>query len=300
MRIAVTTPTGHVGRAVTDFLLGSGDGVRVKLLCRRAKDLSDFINRGVELAVGSLEDADYLIRATRDVDALFWVTPPGYGSDNLRAYQNRMGRSAAEAVHTNKISRVINLSSIGADLESGAGPISGLGDVEKMLNRAATNITHLRPGFFFENLLWQQDSIRQWGRFSTTLSGTRSYPMIATCDIGRVAADRLMSESWNGQNVHELHGPANLSFNDVAGILSKVLNRKVVYVQSSRDEIRRHLIESSISESAADALLEMYDAVESGKIRTLQPRTRLTTTTTTLTTFAHNVLLPLMAEPVTR
>jgi uncharacterized protein YbjT (DUF2867 family) len=298
MRIAVTTPTGHVGRAVVNFLLDSGDDMRVKLLSRRAKDLSEFINRGVELAIGSQDDADYLIRATRDIDVLFWVTPPGYGSDNLRAYQNRLGRAAAEAVGANRIGRVVNLSSIGADLDSGAGPISGLGDIEKLLNRAAMNVTHLRPGFFFENLLWQQESIRRWGRISTTLSGPRSYPMIATRDIGRAAADRLMSEGWSGQNVHELHGPADLSFNDVAGILSKVLNRKIVYVQSSREEIRRHLIESSISENAADAVLEMYDAVESGKIRTLQPRSRLTTTTTTLETFARNVLLPLMAEPV--
>jgi uncharacterized protein YbjT (DUF2867 family) len=298
MKIAVTTPTGHVGRAVMDFLLDSGDGVRVKMLCRRAKDLSEFVDRGAELALGSQDDADYLIRATRDIDALFWVTPPGYGSDNLRAYQNRLGRAAAETVRTNRIGRVVNLSSIGAELESGAGPISGLGDVEKMLNRAATHITHLRPGFFFENLLWQQDSLRRWGRFSITLSGARAYPMIDTRDVGRAAADRLMSESWTGQNVQELHGPADLSFNDVAGILSRVLNRKIVYVQGHREEVRRHLIESSMSENAADALLEMYDAVESGKIHTLQPRSRLTTTTTTLETFARNVLLPLMAESV--
>jgi uncharacterized protein YbjT (DUF2867 family) len=298
MKIAVTTPSGHVGRAVTEFLLDSGDEIKVKLLCRRAKDLSGYIDRGAELAVGSQDDAEYLIRATRDVDALFWVTPPGYGSDNLRAYQNRLGKAAAAAVRANWITRVVNLSSIGADVESGAGPISGLGDVEKQFNDAAGNITHLRPGFFFENLLWQQDSIRQWGRISTTLSGSRIYPMLATRDIGRVAAERLISEGWSGHNIHELHGPADLSFSDVASILSKVLNRKIVYIQSSRDEVHRFLTDNGISENVADSLLEMYNAIESGKIRPLQPRSRLSTTTTTLETFAHNVLLPLFAAPV--
>ena len=106
---------------------------------------------------------DFLVRATRDVDALLWVTPPGYGSDDLRTFQNRLGQAAATAIRTNWIPRVVNLSSIGAQWGSGVGPINGLHDVEGLLDEVTTNVIHLRPGFFFENLLWQQDSIRKWG-----------------------------------------------------------------------------------------------------------------------------------------
>jgi hypothetical protein len=59
---------------------------------------------------------------------------------------------------------VVNLSSIGAYLDSGAGPISGLHDVELLLSEACDNITHFRPGFFFENLLMQFDAIHKWKR----------------------------------------------------------------------------------------------------------------------------------------
>jgi len=195
---------------------------------------------------------------------------------------------------------VVNLSSVGAHLDSGAGPISGLHDVEEILNDAADNMTHLRPGFFFENLIWQQDSMRQWGRISLPISGSRRYPMIASRDIGHVAAMRLASGDWSGRTVQELHGPADLSFDDVAGILSQILGRHIVYVQCSPQEMHQTLIETGMSENAADSLLEMYDAVETGKLHTIQPRSTQTNTPTTLAMFAQYILEPMFAQPVGR
>ena len=249
------------------------------------------------MGIGSQDDADYLVRETEDVEALFWVTPPGYGSDNLRAFQNRLGKAAATAIRTNRIPRVVNLSSIGADLESGAGPISGLHDVEELLNDAVHDITHLRPGFFFENLLWQLDTIRKWGRISLPLSGTTRYPMIATRDIGRVAAERLVNPGWTGRNICELHGPADLCFDEVAEILTEVLGRKIVYIKCDPQEMRQYLIENGMSENAADSLLEMYAAVEAGRMKTLQPRSAKTTTPTTLAEFARETLLAQLTVP---
>jgi uncharacterized protein YbjT (DUF2867 family) len=300
MKIAVTTPGGHVGSAVVDFLLEFGGDMRVVLLARRPDKLTGFVKRGAEIAIGPQDDADYLVKATRGADALFWATPPGYGSDNVRAFQTRLGRAGATAIRTNGIPRVVNLSSIGAHLDSGVGPISGLHDVEGLLDEAATHITHLRPGFFFENLLWQLDSIRNAGKFFLPISGTRRYPMIATRDIGRVAAARRASRGWIGHFVGELHGPADLSFDEVAGILSQTLGRKVEFVKCDQEQARQAMLHNALSENAADLILEMYDAVETGRLQTIEPRSTKTTTPTTLTEFARDVMLPLIAEPVNR
>lgn len=296
MNIAVTAPTGHIGSAVANYLLESG-GVRVKLLGRRPEKLRGFINRGAEVGIGTQDDAEYLIRETKGIDALFWLTPPGYGSDNPRAFQNRLGKAAATAIHSNQIPRVVNLSSVGADLESGAGPVSGLHDVERLLNEAAENITHLRPGFFFENLFMQLDTIRKWGRISLPLSGSTRYPMLATRDIGRVAADRLLDASWTGQSIRELHGPIDMSYTEAAEILTGALGRKIVFVRCDREEACQQLISLGMSESAAAEIMEMYEAIESGKMKTLVPRSPDTTTPTTLAEFAHEVLLPQLAVP---
>ncbi len=300
MKIAVTTPSGHVGSAVVDFLLDLGGDIQVKLLARRRRDLDKFVRRGAELAIGSQDDADFLVSATQDVDALFWVTPPGYGSDNLRAFQNRLGIAGSFAIRDNRIPRVVNLSSIGAQLSSGVGPISGLYDVEGILDEAADNITHLRPGFFFENLLMQLESITKWGRISLPLSGSRSYPMIAARDVGRVAALRLLDPTWTGMYIRELHGPADLSFDEVAEIISQVLGRKILFIRSDKQEARHILLNTGMSENLAGSLLEMYDAVESGRLQPLQPRSLESTTPTMLAEFVHEVMLPLIAQPVVR
>jgi uncharacterized protein YbjT (DUF2867 family) len=297
MKVAVTTPTGHVGSAVADFLLERGGDISVKLLGRRPNMLEGFIQRGAELAVGSQDDADYLLRSTLDVDALFWVTPPGFGSDNVRAFQNRLGHAAAYAIRTNRIPRVVNLSSMGAQLDSGVGPINGLHDVEELLNEAAGNITHLRPGFFFENLLMQRDSIKHTGTFSLPLSGSRRFPMIATRDIARVAADRLADRNWSGHNVRELHGPADLSFDEAAEILSQALGRKIEFVQCDPQQQRQAIVNSGMSENVADLMIEMYEAGESGRLQSVQPRSAQTTTPTTLSQFARAVMLPMIAVP---
>jgi uncharacterized protein YbjT (DUF2867 family) len=300
MKIAVTTPSGHVGSAVADFLLDLGGDIQVKLLARRSKDLDRFVRRGAELVIGSQDDADFLVSATQDVDALLWVTPPGYGSDNVRAFQNRLGIAGSFAIRDNHIARVVNLSSIGAQLSSGVGPISGLYDVEGILDEAADNITHLRPGFFFENLLMQLDSITKWGRISLPISGSRSFPMIAARDVGHVAALRLVDPTWTGMYIRELHGPADMSFDEVAEIISQVLGRKILFIRSDKLEARHVLLNTGMSENLADLLLEMYDAVESGRLQPLQPRSLESTTPTTLTEFVHEVMLPLIAQPVGR
>jgi len=201
-------------------------------------------------------------------------------------------------VRTNNIPRVVVLSSIGANLSSGVGPINGLHDVEDYFGEAADNVTFLRPGFFFENLFWQLDSIKKWGRISLPISGSRRYPMIATRDIGRAAADRLRDRNWTGHHVRELHGPADVCFDDVAKTLSDVLGRKIVYVKCNRDDLRQEMLNNAMSENAADLMLELYDAVEAGRLQATQPRLPETTTATTLAEFAREALLPMITQPV--
>jgi hypothetical protein len=84
----------------------------------------------------------------------------------------------------------------------------------------------------------------------------------------------------------------------VAGILSKALGRKITYVRCEPQEMRQALLDHALSENVADSMLEMYEAVDSGKLQPIQPRTDETTTPTTLLEFVDEVILPMMAAPV--
>jgi uncharacterized protein YbjT (DUF2867 family) len=295
MKIAVTSPSGHIGSLVADYLLAAGADVR--LLARKPEKLSRLVNRGAGVAEGSLEDQKFVVEATRGVDALFWVTPPDLGASDFREFQSRVGRTAAEAIRVNRIPRVVNISSVGAHLRSGGGPINGLYDVEQLLDRVATHVMHLRAGYFFENFLVQLESIKWEGKIRLPVSGSRRIPMIATRDIARVAADKLVETTWTGRCVRGLHGPADLSFDEAAAAISQGLQREVVFVRVEGDVARQAMVAAGLSGQVADVMLEMYRSIDAGALRPQEQRSPETFTPTRLVDFARETIRPLIEEP---
>lgn len=296
MIVAVTSPAGHIGRAVAENLLEAGVGVRL-LACRPDK-VADLVERGAKVVQGSLEDAAFLPKAIAGVRALCWVTPASFDSDDVRATQVRLAQSAAKAMQINQTPRVVNVSSVGAHLGWGTGLVNGLHDVEQILDDAATSITHLRPGYFYENYFWQLDSMVRRGSVFLPVSGSARYPMIATPDVARVAADRLLDPSWTGFCVRELHGPADLSFNQAVALLSEALGRKVVHVKVGPEQAIEAMQAAGMSEDAAELMVELYRAIDSGLLRPNEPRSIETSTPTTLLEFAREAIAPLVQEPV--
>lgn len=296
MRIAIAASTGHIGSRIVEHLLDAG--AKVVLLCRDPKKVEVFTRRGAQVERGSLEDVKFLNQATRGVDALFWMTPPNYKSEDFRAWQNKVGRAAQAAIRENQIPRVVNLSSAGAQLDSGVGPIGGLHDVEKLLDEVCPNVTHLRPGFFFENFLMQVEHMKHESCLYGTVSGTREFAMVATQDIARIAADRLLDERWTGRSVRGIHGPTDLSYEEAVKEISKGIGRPIRYVQVAEQDVRSAMISMGLSAQMADLLLEMYRAADRGLLIPAEPRTHETTTPTKLEDFAREVLAPVVAGEV--
>ena len=296
MKIAITTPAGHIGSKVTELLINSG--ADLVLPVRDPSKVKRWAERGARVYAGSQDDAAFLTEATRGADALLWVTPPNPRAPDVRNFQRACGRAAAQAIKVNRIKRLVNISSIGAHLGSGTGPINGLYDVERLLDEASPNVTHLRCGYFFENFLYQLDSIRREERFYLTVSGNRRMPAIATRDIARVAADRLMDVTWTGRSVRGLHGPADLSMDEAAAELSRGLGRTIRYAKVPEETLRSALEKMGMSEDSIESMLEMYRVLELGILKPAEPRTAETTTPTTLEEFAREVMAPMLAEPV--
>ncbi|MCA9753967.1 MAG: NmrA family NAD(P)-binding protein [Gemmatimonadetes bacterium] len=292
MRIAITTPTGHIGSALTDRLLASNHDL--VLLVRDPGKVRHFTSRGATAIGGDLTDAEYVREATRGVDAMFWLTPPSYGSPDMRAFQQKVGRSAAEAVEANRINRVVHLSSLGAQHAKGTGPIAGLHDVEGMLNEAAENVTHLRPGFFMENHLGSLDGIRQAKSIFFPVPAEAGGVFIATRDIADFAAKRIQDAAWKGRHVIELYGPAEITFGDFAEAISDALGEKVQHVQTSMEQTREALHAMGCSEDVCDRMLQLYEAAAAGLLNPTQTPTPATRGKTTVKQFAREVVAPLV------
>jgi uncharacterized protein YbjT (DUF2867 family) len=233
MSIVITTPTGNVGSHTLKQLLKAGADLSV--IVRQPEKLPDSVRSRVKVHQGSLTDAALVSKAFRGARAVLWITPADLTQPDSAEYHREMGRIAATAIKENKVPYVVNLSSAGAHLDN-AGPISGLGEIERRLNEVAENVVHLRPGFFMENFLMQLESIKNDGAVYDLIPGEIPYPMIATQDIGAIAAELLGETKFSGQNTRGLHGPAHLTYVEAAKILSDSIGKPVKHFQITADQ----------------------------------------------------------------
>ncbi|MGI5347676.1 NAD(P)H-binding protein [Streptomyces sp. CA-250714] len=290
MKIAVTTPTGHVGSRVVQLLLQAG--VRPTLLVRDPDRLAAHVRERAEVVRCDQGDGDAVVRATEGAGALFWVDPPTDDEDPVAGYA-RMGANAARAVRENGIGRTVFLSSVGAEKRSGAGEIDGLGRTEELLDATGASVLHLRCGFFYSNLLAEVAALREEGVLRTTLPLDEPMAWVDPRDIGDVAAARLLSDAWSGRQVQAVHGPEDLTYAQAAAILSTALGRPVRAERISDDELRAALRAAGLGDKQVEGFVGMSAWTRDG-FRPENARTALTTTPTTLGSWAWEHLRPVL------
>lgn len=287
MRIAVTTPQGHVGAHLTRMLIRAG--LRPILLARNPERIPRELLAYVEVAAADSTDARQVVAATRGVDAIYWVDPTPVSDDPLGEYAAAT-RSIVEAVAANDIRRVVFQSSVGAERRHGAGEIDGLAATEVALDALDVDVTHLRCGYFFTNLLLDLDAVRS-GVVRTVLPLDQRLSWVAPRDIAEAAALTLLSDGWSGHRVQAVHGPRDLSWRDAAEILARVLRRPVRAERIADAEQREGLLAAGMPEGLAEAVLGMSTGLRDG-FRPEQARTPVTTTPTSLESWVLEELEP--------
>ncbi|MDJ0380332.1 NAD(P)H-binding protein [Streptomyces sp. G-G2] len=287
MRIAVTTPTGNVGHHVVATLVRAG--LRPRVLLRDPARLAPQVRDEVDAVPVDQFDAETVVAATQDVDALFWVDPSTGSEDPLADYA-RATASVVRAVTENRIGRVVFQSSVGAEKRHGAGEIDGLAYTETALDDLGVDVTHLRCGYFFTNLELQLDALRA-GTLQVVLPLDQPMAWVAPRDIAEVAATRLLSPAWSGRCVQAVHGPADLTWRQVADILTAATGRRIDVEQITDDAMRTQLHESGMTDGLVEAVLGMSTGLRED-FAPEQHRTVRTTTPTTLAAWAYDRLRP--------
>jgi uncharacterized protein YbjT (DUF2867 family) len=288
-KVVITTPAGHVGSRVVRLLIQAG--VRPTLLARHPARLDPATRERADVVEADLDDASAVVRATRDADALFWVEPQTADpSADPVAWYSRLGANAARAVTENGIGRTVFLSSIGAEMRSGAGEIDGLARTEEQLDATGATVLHLRCGYFFTNLLGNLDSIRA-GVLRAPMALDYAQPWVDPRDIGEIAAARLLSEGWSGRQVQAVHGPEDLTLSQVAAIISEATGRRVRAETISQQALRGLLRSTGLGDKQVEALAGM-SAVTREDFTAEDKRGITTTTPTTLAAWAHAHLRP--------
>ena len=290
MTIAVTTPTGNVGSRLVQLLVQAG--ARPRVLVRDPAKLPAELRPHVDVAQGDLLDASFVADAVKGADALFWASPEAFTAPDPLADMIAMGANAAAAVQAGGVSRVLQISSIGAERRHGAGLIDGLARNEEQLAATGADLLTLRCGYFFTNLLGMLDAIKA-GSLATTMSLDRPLAWVDPRDIAEVAATRLLA-SWSGHDIQAVHGPADLTWSEAADILSAATGRSIRAAQISDDDLREALLSVGMTAAAAAGVVGMTAGTRDD-FSPEQQRSFVSTTPTTLSAWAYSTLRPLVA-----
>ncbi|NTX01750.1 MULTISPECIES: NmrA family NAD(P)-binding protein [Myxococcus] len=293
MSIVINTPNGNIGRNLALRLLEAGQSLT--LISRSAEKVADLVKRGAKVVEGSSDDAAVLDKAFAGASAVFWLTPPAMRPDFVE-WTQAMGRLAAQKAKQHGVKRVVVLSSVGAQSGPGTGPVGVLREVEEAFKAAVADVTILRPGYFMENLLRDLPSLVNASTLFLTIPPERRAPFVATVDIAHKAADVLLDAGWKGHRYIGVHGPQDLTYTEVVGILSRELGQPVRYVQVSFDDARKAMLGMGLPGFMVDLFVQMYEAIPEGRMDAAEPRSAETTTSTTLAQWAREVLKPAVAQ----
>jgi len=290
--IAITGATGRTGRAAVEALLSKGEKIRA--IGRNAKKLEELAAKGAEAFVADVKDPVAMTRAIEGASAVYLVLPEDITGEDLRAHQEAVSESYAAAVATARVPYVVALSSIGAQHDSGTGPIAGLHNMEQKLNRVSgANVLHLRPGYFMENLLMSIPPMKSMGFLPGGMKGDMSMPWIATRDIGAYAAGRLAARDFSGSSVQELHGQRDISMNEAASIIGNAIGKpNFAYMQVPFLVLEPALVQMGLPKKTADLVIEMWKGANAGLIVPLEARSAKNATPTTIETFVAEVFAP--------
>lgn len=292
MKIVIATASGNIGRRTAEKVIQAG--VETILLARHPEKLADLVDLGAIVKPISSDDTRGLIDATKNADALFWLTPPKLDTPSLSDWYIQTAMAAATAVGENGIKRVVNITSIGAGAASNLGTVSFSGNVESILNQTNANVLHLRPGYFMENFLTQVESIGRDKSVYFPYASDHDLPWISTDDIGDEAAKYLLDDSWAGKWTRNLMGPENLTPLQTTAILSQVLSRPIEYVQLTIESIQQQFALMGATPDVQKELGNLFRALGDPDGIYATARTPEAVTPTTLEQFVKNKLLPII------
>ena len=290
--IAVLGATGHTGSEVAKKLLERGEKVRV--VGRDAAKLAELTVLGAASVTADASDAAALTKVFEGAAAAYVLLPPRVQEADLLAAGDKMSTAITEAIRASGISHVVLLSSIGAQHVNKTGPIQGLHTFEEKLKQVANlHALFLRPGPFMENFLMLMPLVHSMGFLAGGIDGELKMPMIATRDIGAVAAEALQKLDFSGFSTRELHGQRDISHDEAAKAIGAAIGKpKLSYKHFPAFLVEQGMKQMGIPGKTAALMSEMNEAANDGRLNPLEARSEKNTTGTAIEAWAQEVFLP--------
>jgi uncharacterized protein YbjT (DUF2867 family) len=276
-KFVVAGVTGHVGSVVARDLLDAGHDLTV--VVREAKKGAAWSTRGARVAVGSLDDAEFVASTVKGADGFFALIPPHYATGDIYSAQRKSVDGLAAGIQRGGVPLVVLLSSVGADRADRNGPIKGLHYAENKLRESGTKLVAVRAGSFQENIAGAIAAAKNAGIYPNFLpSADIAMPQVATQDVGHAIAKALQSPPVRSEVV-DLVGPA-YSSRQLAERLGKLLGKTLPIVDIPAAGHVAALQQAGVPPDVAAAFAEMYAGFSAGLLtpkgdRTIQVTTQI-------------------------
>lgn len=266
MKVIVTGSLGHISQPLTKELVQKGHAVTV--ISSKADKQKDIEAKGATAAIGSLEDVDFLTATFTGADAMYTMVPPANYFDHdldLLAYYHRVGNNYAQAIQQSGVKHVVNLSTIGGNLEKGSGLLLGAHGVENILNKLSSDvaITHMRPVGFYYNLYGYADLIKKEGFIAANYGADNKIVWVSPIDIAAAIAQEIVTP-LAGRKVRYVASD-ELTGNETASILGAAIGKPdLKWIIITNEQMQTGLEAAGMQPRIAAGMVEMYASLHSG------------------------------------
>jgi uncharacterized protein YbjT (DUF2867 family) len=264
MKITVTGSLGNISRPLAQNLVKAGHQVTV--ISSKKEKTAEIQAMGANAAIGSVEDLAFLTSAFSGADAVYTMVPPNFAANNLRGYISDVGNNYAKAIRASGVKKIVNLSSIGAHLPEGTGPIKGLYDVEHTLDALdGVAVKHLRAGFFYNNFYANVKMIKHMGILGSNYAGSNHLPLVNPADIADAAAEELQ-QHFTGKGIRYVVSDERTA-GEAASILGAAIGKPdLKWVEFSDADALGGMKQAGLPEEMAKNYTEMGTAVRENKL----------------------------------
>lgn len=265
MNYIITGSLGHTGKPIVEGLVKAGHSVTVITSKQETAAAIDAL--GAKAAVGSVEDATFVKEAFAGADAAYLLIPGTWNVSGWRAFQNRIIDNYVAAIEANDIRFVVLLSSIGAHLSDGVGPVNGLYDAEQKLAAVpGLNSKFLRPSYFMYNLFSMVGLVKGMGIMGSNF-GDDTLILTHTNDIAEVALQELLTLDFTGHPVRYIASDERTGA-EIARVLGEAIGKpETPWVVFSDEQNKQGLLQAGLNEEMATEYNAMGTSLREGRMQ---------------------------------
>jgi len=265
MKIIVTGSLGHISKPLVEKLIAAKHDVTV--ISSNAARKSEIEALGAKAAIGSVSDLAFVTNTFLGADAVYTMVPPTFSASDWKQHIAGVGKIYAQAIAAAGVKNVVNLSSIGAHMPDGCGPVSGLYYVEQALNALeGVKVKHLRPGFFFYNFLANIGMIKQMGIIGGNYGESAKLVLANPADIADAAAQELLTLSFTGNSITYVVSDEKTT-DEIASILGAAIGKPdLKWINFSDEDTVGGMLQNGVPLDIAKNYAEMGAAMRSGEM----------------------------------